>query len=212
LVPRLEQGRPEDLIKKPILLFGSDPKGYLAFQQALFAGGFYGDASPKSIPWGADPNGSTANAWKRVLIAAQQAQAAGLGLTPDDILARGVQGRKAADAGMPASKAPLVIQTTDPAVLSGLVQQAAQAALGRNLDPGEVQKFITSFHMQEEAYSRQRYKAEQDASGTGATYRLSQPDASADAQKFVGDAHPTEAGANDLADYVGVIHSLLNRG
>lgn len=199
-------GLPADLVKRPITLFGSDPKAYLAFQQALFAGGFYGAASAKSIPWGSDPAGATYDAWKRVLSAAQQAQAAGIRLTPDEVLARGAQ----AGTSGPQAKAPMVIQTTDPALLAGLVQRAAQDALGRNLSKAEVDSFVQSFHNQERAYSQKRYQAEQNT--TGASFELSSPDASAQAQQFVEQGHPAEAANNMEADYIGVLQRMLRGG
>lgn len=199
-------GLPADLVKQPITLYSTDAKAYLAFQQALYAGGFYGSMSTQSIPWGSDPTGATFDAWKRVLIAAQQAQSAGLSITPQQVLERGIQQRKDAGTGA-VPKAPLVIQTTDPATLTGLVQRAAQDALGRNLSKEEVGKFIASFHSQEQAFSRKKYAAEQDT--TGKTFEFTSPDPTAQATEFVEGGHPTEAGGNKLADYVGVLQQLI---
>jgi hypothetical protein len=200
-------GMPADLVKRPILLYGQDPKAYLAFQQALYAGGFYGSASPNSIPWGSDPTGSTYDAWKRVLAATQQAQSAGINLTPEQVLQQGVEQHTAAQKGMPVPKNPLIIQQSDPATLAGIVQQAAQDALGRNLSDGEVQSFVKSFQQQEAAYSKRRYNATEDQSG--GTHTLVAPDPEAQAERFVEKGHGGEADSEDAADYIGVLYNLL---
>jgi len=203
-------GSAADLVKYPITLYGSDPKQYLQLQQALYAAGFYGSTPASSIPWGSDPQGTTYDAYKKVLIATQQAQAAGFNITPTEMLSDAVARHKAATAGAQVPKPGLVIQQSDPAVLRGLVQQAAQEALGHNLSKDEVNGFVESFHRQEAAYSQKAYAAQQNS--TGATFQLTQPDASAQAKEFVEGGHPTEAGGNRLADYVGVIQSLLGNG
>jgi hypothetical protein len=203
-------GSAADLVKYPITLYGSDPKAYLQLQQALYAAGFYGSTPASSIPWGSDPQGTTYDAYKKVLIATQQAQAVGLDITPSEMLSDAVKRHQAATAGATVPKPGLVIQQSDPAVLRGLVQQAAQEALGRNLSADEVNSFVESFHRQEAAYSKKSYEAQQNT--TGSTFTLTQPDANAQAKEFVEGGHPQEAGGQDLAGYIGVLQSLLNGG
>ena len=198
-------GLPADLVKRPIQLYATDPKAYLDFQRALFAGGFYGSSSPTSIPWGSDPTGATYDAWKRVLTAAQQAQASGLNVTPEQVLAQGVAQHKAATAAGP--KNPLVIQQTDPAVLRGLVQRAAQSSLHRNLSDAEVASFVRAFHEEEAAYSKRRFAAQEDQ--TGGTHTLVAPDASAQAEEFVQGGHSAEASNEREADLIGVLQQML---
>jgi hypothetical protein len=199
-----------DLVKRPITLFASDPKGYLQFQQALFAAGFYGATPASSIPWGSDPQGTTYDAWKKVLIAAQQAQSAGLQVTPDELLLDAAKRHQAATAGASVPKPGLVIQYSDPAVLRGLVQQAAQASLGRNLSAAQVNTFVNEFHAQEAAYSKKLYSAQQDTSGQ--QFELTQPNPSAQAQEFVDQGNPSEEGGQLLASYVGRLQAMLNGG
>jgi hypothetical protein len=199
-----------DLVKRPIQLFGSDPKGYLQFQQALFAAGFYGATPASSVPWGSDPQGTTYDAWKKVLIAAQQAQSAGLQITPDELLLDAVKRHQAATAGADVPKPGMVIQYSDPAVLRGLVQQAAQASLGRNLSAQQVNQFVQEFHAQEAAFSKKAYSAQQDTSGK--EFDLTQPNASAQAQEFVSQGNPTEEGGQLLASYAGVLQHMLSGG
>jgi hypothetical protein len=203
-------GSVADAVKYPIDQYTKDPAGYLKLQQAMFAAGFYGSTPASSIPWGSDPQGSTYDAWKKVLIATQQANAVGLDITPTDLLDDAVKRHQAATAGAQIPKPGLVIQQSDPAALRGLVQQAAQEALGRNLSTEEVNSFVDSFHRQEAAYSKKAYAAQQD--NTGSTFQLTQPDANAQAKEFVEGGHPQEAGGQDLASYVGVLQQLLNGG
>lgn len=202
-----------DLVKRPIQLYGTDPQAYLQFQQALFAAGFYGSASASSIPWGSDPQGTTYDAWKKVLIASQQAQSAGIDITPDELLTDAVKRHQAAQKGIGIPKSPLVIQQTDPATLRGIAQQAAQDALGRNLSTDEVNQFVEAYHRQEAAISKQTYQASQDTSGgTHVINNLTDGSAKAQAEEMVEKAHPVEAGANRLAQYVGVLQQLLSGG
>ncbi len=206
-------GSAGDLVKYPITLYASDPKGYLQLQQALYAAGFYGATPASSIPWGSDPQGTTFDAYKKVLIAAQQAQAAGYNITPTDLLTDAVKRHQAAQAGIPAAKNPLIIQYSDPAVLRGIVQTAAQEALGRNLSADEVDSFIQSYHRQEAAFAKKNYEAQQDTTGGTHSFNgLSEGSAEAQAKEFVQGGHPQEAGGQDLASYVGVLQQLLNGG
>jgi hypothetical protein len=199
---------PEDAVKLPISLYSTDPKKYLQLQQRLFQGGFYGATSASSIPWGSDPTGSTYDAYKKALVAAQQAQYIGNPMTPDEIIDQAITEHQAAQATAP--KPGMAIQTTDPAVLRGLVQQAAQASLGRNLSADQVNRFVEEFHAQEQAYSKQAYAAQTDQSGK--SFNLTQPNATAQAQEFVDQGNPTEEGGQLLASYVGRLQQMLNGG
>lgn len=202
--------KPEVLMRRPIEYYYKDPAKYLEFQQRLFAGGFYGATPASSIPWGSDPQGTTLDAWKKVLIAAQQAQTAGYNLTPDQVLQQGIEQHTAAVKNAPVSKPALIVQYSDPAVLTGLVQQAAQASLGRNLSKDEVNRFVQEFHAQEAAYSKKNYQAQLDQ--TGKTFNLTQPNPQAQAEQFVEQGHPQEAGGQLLAGYVAQLQSMLNGG
>jgi hypothetical protein len=205
-----QNGLPSDLVKYPIDLYAKDPKAYLALQQQLYQGGFYGSTPASSIPWGTDPAGSTYDAYKKVLIAAQQAQAIGHSLTPDQVLAQAIQQHQAAAAAGPSGKPGMVVQYSDPAVLRGLVQQAAQASLGRNLSTEQVNAFVNEFHAQEAAFSKKNYAAQLDQ--TGKEFDLTQPNAAAQAQEFVDQSNPKEEGGQLLASYVGRLQQMLSGG
>ena len=201
---------PQVLMRRPIEYYYKDPAKYLDFQQRLFAGGFYGATPASSIPWGTDPQGATLDAWKKVLIAAQQAQSSGYNITPDQILQQGIEQHQAAIKNAPVSKPGMIVQYSDPAALTGIVQQAAQASLHRNLSPDEINRFIQEFHAQEAAYSKKNYQAQLDT--TGKEFDLTQPNAQAQAEQFVQQGHPAEAGGELLASYMAQLQSMLNGG
>ena len=129
-------------------------------------------------------------------------------MTPDEIIDQAITEHQAAQATAP--KPGMAIQTTDPAVLRGLVQQAAQASLGRNLSADQVNRFVEEFHAQEQAYSKQAYAAQTDQSGK--SFNLTQPNATAQAQEFVDQGNPTEEGGQLLASYVGRLQQMLSGG
>jgi hypothetical protein len=204
---------PLELVQYPIKLYASNPAEYLQLQQALFAAGFYGSTPASSIPWGSDPQGTTYDAWKKVVIASQQAQQAGYNITPTDLLNDAVARHKAAQKGIAVPKAPLIIQQTDPAVLRGVAQTAAQAALGRNLSASEVNSFVEEYHKQEAAISKQNYEAQQDQTGgTHTITNLTEGSAQAMAEEEVKKNHPVEYQGQQLAGYIGVLQQLINGG
>jgi hypothetical protein len=204
---------PAQLVQYPIKLYASNPGEYLQLQQALFAAGFYGSTSATSIPWGSDPQGTTYDAWKKVLIAAQQAQQAGYDITPTDLLNDAVKRHQAAQKGIPVPKNPLIIQQTDPAVLRGVAQTAAQAALGRNLSADEVNSFVEEYHKQEAAIAKQNYTAQNDQTGgTHTIENLTEGSAQAMAEEEIQKNHPAEAGGQQLAGYIGVLQQMLSGG
>lgn len=203
-------GKPETLLKEPIRLFTTDKKAYLAFQHQLFQGGWYGDKSPNSVLWGADPLG-TQSAWSKVLLATQQAQAAGQAITPLDLLAQSAKDR--ADNLPGAEKHPSIIQLDDPRLIAGTAQKAAQAVLGHNLDDAEIKAFVSHFQAEQSAYSKSRQAAsEADTAGTGGSFTLTEPDLGAAADQSVQEEHGTEIAGNSMADYVGVLERMLSGG
>lgn len=205
-----QPGKAGDLVKRPITLYGSDPKAYLALQQALFAGGFYGSTPVGSIPWGTDPQGATYDAWKKVLVAAQQAQDSGINVTPDQILQQGIKEHTAAKAAEPVPKNPLAIQLTDPSQIASSAQSAAQAVLGRNLSDEEVMHFISEYHAAETTYSKQAYETNNDQ--TGGTHVLTQPSLSGTIDTELHQKHGTEIAGNNLSDYVRALEQMVGGG
>jgi len=195
-----------DLMANPMSLYQSDPKAFLTLQQAMFAAGFYGTTDPKSVQWGQYTD-QTVSAWRKVLQSTLQAQSAGYNLTPEEILRRGISGAKAAGAGAGTGKPPKVIDYTDPAAIAGAVQSAAKTALGRNLSDAEVKHFVSEFRAAQTTAGDRAYAAQTAAPGT--TVAAGQPDLSSRAEQYVKERHGTEIQGNEMADYVGVLESLL---
>lgn len=200
-------GLPEDLLKNPVKLFATDKKAYIGLQRAMFAAGFYGSASAESIRFGADLT-ATQKAWLGVLTATAQAQAAGHELTPDDVISQSIEGRAAGET--PGEADPEIIQLSDPRLIAGTAQKAAQSALGRNLDDGEIKSFIAHFQAEQSAYSKKRFAASQAKDGGSLT--LTEPDLGAAATAAVEEGHGTEIAANNMADYIGVLERMLGGG
>lgn len=199
-------GLPADLLKQPIRLFAQNKDGYLILQHALFDGGFYGTASSTSIAFGAGID-ATLTAWRRALTATAQAQSAGLNLTPEDVIRQAAEDRRKAAGKAPTG--PLIVEHEDPHALAGMLQQAAQAALGHDLSDQEVEHFISEYKSAEDAYYKQRLVA---SNATAGRVDLTRPDPSAQAKSFVQGEHGTEAAGDNLANYVGALEGMLKGG
>lgn len=197
-------GRLEDALKEPITAFAKDPKKYLNLQRALFAAGFFGDTPEKSIQWGAGVE-QTMAAWRRVIIATAQAQAAGQSLTPVDVMNRALEGRKASAGPGGAS---LVRQHEDPKAVAGILQRAAQASLGRNLSTAEVEHFISEYRSAEDAYYTQGEKADV----TPGIHNLTKPDLEAQADAFVQGGHGTEMAGESMGAYADALLRMVEGG
>jgi hypothetical protein len=196
-------GLPPDLLKLPVKYFAKDKAKFLGLQRAMFDGGFYGAATEGSIAFGSYTPATDA-AWLKVLQATARAQESGLALTPDQIIQQSIEGRAGAAKGAP--PAPLIVEHEDPKVVAGMLQQAAQSSLGRDLSDSEVEHFISEYHAAEDAYYKQRKVASEATTGR---VDLTKPDLQATAQAAVSGGHGTEAASNDMADYVGALESML---
>lgn len=196
--------KPEDQLKLPVKYFSKDPKAYREFQRGLFEAGYYGSKSWESIAGAALDE--TLTAWGKVLVATAQAQATGEPLTPADIIQRAIEGRRSALKDKPAE--PVIRQHEDPHAVAGIIQQAAQASLGRNLSQAEVEHFVSEYRAAEDAY----YRTAEHAAVTPGVSDLTKPDLQSRAEDFVTAGHGTEAAANDMSDYVGALENLLGGG
>lgn len=188
----------------PISMYGENPKGYLELQRALFAAGYFGSKSSKSIAWGAD-TASTMEAWTALLRDTVQQQSLGQNVTWQDMLDRALKSTKAG--GTATEKPPLVLDYTDPEQVAGVVQRAAQASLGRNLSGEEIEHFVSEFRAAETTYAKDRYAASTDVKG--GTHTMSQPSLEGRADAYVQEGHGTEIAGNNMADYVRAIEQML---
>lgn len=190
-------------------LYAANRAGYIALQQKLYRGGFYGQtASPQSIGLGAY-NDQTINAYRSAVLKASQFADAATPVTFDELLAQ--------SSGLPPAKKRIqpgfVAQYSDPQVVAALAQRAAQTALGRNLTTVEVQAYVREFHAAEQAWNAdQKAAAQTAATGTDVATRQA-PSAEAVAEKFVQrGSRGTEASGNRLADYVNVLREMVGGG
>jgi hypothetical protein len=193
----------EALLQRPIALFSKDKKKFLQFQQMLFMAGFYGSASAESVHFGS-PTPATQMAWLHLLEATQMAQKSGRNVTPDELLEQAVTGAKAAAGTRPAP--PLILEHADPKDVAGMLQRAAQDALGRDLSDAEVAHFISSYRAQEDAFSRSRYTAQNATTGT---FNVTAPDLESQAKSFVKSGHQAEATQQTDADYIGALEQMI---
>jgi hypothetical protein len=120
-------------------------------------------------------------------------------LTPEQYLAQTLKlGGAALNAGP--TRAPLTINYSDPAALRGTLQQAAQAALGRDLSKGELEKFVHAFHGKEAAAQKANYNNAGSAT---------QPDAGGEAKDFVDQGFTMEEGQRRGATFVDSLNQML---
>ncbi len=185
-------------------LYATNRAGYIALQQKLYAGGFYGQASPQSIGLGAYTQ-TTVAAYRAAVLAAVQSANSKTPITFDELLDQ--------NAARPQAKTThpgFVAQYSDPQTVAALAQRAAQTALGRNLDTATVGQFVAEFHRAEQEWNAsQKQAALTAASGTDVA-TTAQPSAEAAAAQFVQKGPMgTEAAGNNLADYVRVLESMV---
>jgi hypothetical protein len=179
---------------------------FYEWQQKLYAAGFYGSAKPTDVAWGTWDL-ATGAALKSAFSAAVQVAASGAPVTFDEYLTGLGQAKTAAQSGI--GTGPLVVQHEDPKAVAGMLQQAAQASLGRDLSDAEVEHFISEYKAAEDAYYKGR-KVATDA--TGGRVDVTQPNLQAQAESFVQGGHGTEAAGNNMADYVKALESMLGGG
>lgn len=190
--------RPQDpretwkLLRQPVNLFANDRDGYLRLQRGLFAAGFFGSKTWESVAGTAVD--ATMTAWRQVLIETARAQDTGAALTPEDILRKSIEGRKA---GVGQGGQSLVRQHEDPKAVAGILQQAAQASLGRNLSTQEIEHFISQYRAAEDAYYAQAEKADV----TPGIHNLTKPNLEAQADSFVQGGHGTEMAGEEIGAY-----------
>lgn len=92
---------------------------------------------------------------------------------------------------------------TDPDTLRLYAQKAAQAALGRNLTPDQVDAFVNQFHSEQQASFNDALK------GQGAVTDKSDPRAAA--IQYVASNNPQEAGAHQVIGYTdALLNSMLS--
>jgi hypothetical protein len=140
----------EDVMAQYAAMSKNDANAFRDLQHNLYDAGFYGkSATPPSPIWNKD----TANALSAAIEAYYQlSHGAGVAISFKDWVAQGANDARAAGAtpgagsGGAGSSAPIL---TDPDTLQRYAQMAAQAALGRNLTPGQLGKFIDTFHQQQ---------------------------------------------------------------
>lgn len=191
----------QDLMKQIMQMAGSGSPDYQSIQGLLYDAGFYGDAARKSVHWGMW-NSQTADAVKAALNSYEQlSQGAGVPLTWSDFLkqqaASGRSNQAQGGVGGGTTGTPSQVQLTDPATLTGYAQQAAQAALGRNLSPDQVQAFVSSFQSQQQSAQ----------SSTAAS--VTAPDASAQAMQFVQHGNESEFGQHNVQAYSNALLNLF---
>jgi len=187
-------------------LWNADRAGYVALQQKLYAGGFYGQTSPQSVGVGAY-NEQTVAAYRRAVLAAVQHAGSQTPVTFDEILD---QNAKTGRIGQKPPPPGFVAEYSDPQTVAALAQRAAQTAWGRNMPTAQVAQFVAEYHRAEQAWNAEQKAAAQAAAGGTDVAATARPSAEAAAEQFTHrGAGGTEAAGNSLADYVNVLRSMV---
>jgi hypothetical protein len=190
-------------------LYAANRAGYIALQQRLYQSGFYGSASPQAIGVGSY-NEQTVAAYRAAVLAAAQLADSGTPVTFDELLDQ--KDPAAAGRAQKQVQPGFIAQYSDPQTVAAIAQQSAQAALGRNLSTAEVKTFVAEFHQAEQRWNSNQKTAAQTAAGGKDTATTPAPSASAAADQFVQQGgRGTEATGNRLADYAGIIESLVGQ-
>lgn len=142
----------EDIYKQYAAMSASvspkDQQTYQELQKGLADAGFYGSATSIQGGW----NGQTETALGDALVHYLQVSEStgGVGVSFKEWLAQTAQQNaangNAFGAGGTGSSAPVL---SDPDTLRRYAQEAAQAALGRNLTPNQLDTFVSQFHNQQ---------------------------------------------------------------
>ena len=167
---------------------------YIAQQKAMYNAGFYGSNKPAYGSYGPADD----NAMKAALQSYSPVQSVHPGLSFNQYLDQ----LKAAGAGKIAGpkRAPLTISYTDPETLKATLNSAAENALGRGLTKHELDAFVGAFHSKEAAFQRGAYNNDKS---------VTNPDASGEAQAYIGSHNQVEAKQAASAGYLDQISRML---
>lgn len=197
-------GKTQDMIQQVINLYArqsserkKNPNGltqYEQIQQALYAGGFYGQLAHDKIHTG-QWSPQTQSALVAALDSYVQVEKSGQPITFTDFLTQNAGGN--GDGGFYGSqgKAAPQVNLADPAALRSAAQQAAQAALGHGLTDDQLGAFVTQF------------QASQATAQTSTGAQVTTPDVSSQAMQFAQASDPTGASGHNADSYV---NSFLN--
>jgi hypothetical protein len=191
---------------------GNDSQAYQAFvnlQKSLYYSGAYGQTSFDKIHAG-QWTSQTVNALSEALNEYHQASQSGAPISFEEWLSANAKGAQKAGGGFysdttgSGASAP-VLNLADPQTLRMTAQQAAQAALGRNLSSDELSRFVDSFHAQQQA-------AFGAANAQGATSYTDAGSPTAAAEAFVAQGHGQEAGQHQVIGYADALLNHLMSG
>jgi hypothetical protein len=169
-------------------------------QQDLFIGGFYGNADPDKIAWGAEGDDVSYGAWLKAVARAQKYYAAGRNLTVEDVIkmAGEQSGKSLADGG--GEKPTTNVRLQDPAALGLMLDATSQKVLGRKANPEEKRLFLAAMRSAEISQGQQQHNAP-----TGALNVMQDVDPEAQAVVAARNADPVRADAREV---VGVFDTI----
>lgn len=195
----------ESIMRKfELMPYGKGSEEFLQWQRMLYKAGLYGSTKLSEVAWGSF-DGPTEDALGKALRRVARANEAGAPISLTEYLDKlGADRDKAAKQYGPGAD-PTLRQFENPRVVAGFLQQAAQAALGRNLTKDEIDHFVSEYHASEEQY----YKTAESAQRTPGTHDLTKPDAATAAQDFVQAGHAAEAGGQGLAGFFQTLQGMI---
>lgn len=188
-------------------------------QNKLFASGFYGATPYDRVRIGArDPD--TFRAFRAFL---DQAALFNQEQQPDTTWRRflnrlvssagGVQGaidaaeEEAEEGGGVEREPTFVVSLTDPAAIRKMLDSVSRDVIGRRLTPSQEQKFIGMFHNQQKSAQLAAQRAQFE--GGGGTVTVTQPTLEGQADEFLRQQFPQEAGAEEAAQYYEVFLDMI---
>lgn len=195
----------QDLMDNLAKMWAADPTGYEALQHQLALAGYYGksgDYTPGA--YDAATQAAAKQAIEKYLDASTSAK---LPYTFSEFVginaAAGLKAQQQKAAQKAGGTVTPSVPLTDPSYLQVAAQQAAQSALGRDLNPEQLAQFVDSFHQKQiEAYDAAR------AGGT--TY--ARPDPSTAALAFVTDHNKGEVATHNAQGYTDAFLNLFLGG
>lgn len=187
----------EQLMKQLSAMSQNDPMGFASVQRLLQAGNWYGSDKTIYGGWNKQTEDAFANAMVQYL---KVARGAGVPITFRQFLINTANVNENLNGNTPGSGSggaggnlPSRPTLTDPDTLKMYAQKAAQAALGRDLNGDELDKFINEFHNQQTA------AYENALHGNGDVVDKNDPRASA--IQFVTQGHQQEFDQHQVQGY-----------
>jgi hypothetical protein len=196
-----DYGASGNQLMKRFINMSNNPQKFAQMQKQLYAAGFYHGSKPVPGAFTTADQTAMANAIKDYASVSNSFTGPHAPKTLSEYIdaVAGFNQAFGSGSGGGSGRAPLTISYTDPAELHAGLQQAAQNALGRNLNPDELNEFTKVFHSKEAAAQTSAYN------GGNST----NPEMTGEAQQFVDQHNSQEEGERLQATFLDQLNSTL---